>query len=385
MQSVSAVTVYSPLERKIYRLETDLRTVSNENAALKLSSREQRNRHDSVVSEHTELGERIKEFMPHHEKTKESLKALKAEYDQLQRECHELQRAQQKADDEAGKARAQLTLYKSSVSAASKVGTQVTDDEAGWKMDQIFYAIQDFAVTASRIAEFDYGKLSKDLHGWMAYHAPYAERSPKSHVPYIITALIAKSLVARFALEDYFGVSSNPEVNAASRLTAAFKVVDNARTKAWLEPTYTLLAGMDKEAVQKSDQALVDATVTEISHVLGPALHGKWHPAAETSLRKVSTAAFELFRTLHRSKAHFHVVFAEARSSTKTYGFSPEWMQDVANAKEDSALGRPIHVSVFPSVAKFGDEMGNNQEEMTVICKARVILQKEPRESCSIK
>lgn len=156
---------------------------------------------------------------------------------------------------------------------------------------------------------------------------------------------------------------------------------------------------VDAGEAQKSVQALIDHIVVHVGQTLSPALSKGLTKSAETSMRKLCTSAIELFKMLHRSKSLFRVEFTSATSAHEAGYFRPETMQAVNSADEDAALeGRPIQISVFPGVYKFGDEMGNNvsapriseldkiganytafqHDEMAVICKARVIPREKP-------
>ncbi|KAK5119581.1 hypothetical protein LTR85_007410 [Meristemomyces frigidus] len=156
--------------------------------------------------------------------------------------------------------------------------------------------------------------------------------------------------------------------------------------KAWLEPTRKLIAQIDTGALRKSDQALLDSAIQRVHSMLVDALPMDW-TAAEGGLRKIFAAAFELFRTLHSSKALFVVEMLPAVLPHELAAFDPNTMTAINNTTEDEdALGgRSIEVSVFPVVYKFGNEVGENRDEMTIVSKAKVVVQKRPRPISSRK
>ncbi|KAK3116936.1 hypothetical protein LTR53_002159 [Teratosphaeriaceae sp. CCFEE 6253] len=276
--------------------------------------------------------------------TKQALEEVQVGRGQLQKGYQELQRAWKDARDEAEKARAELTLYKSRLASSSQVETQVTDDEIGSKMDQIFYAIQDFAVTASRGSHF----------GQSLFHSR----------TYQISA-------------TYLGMFKNGWQYAyreAAIYPNGLDHADVAMTKAWLEPTRKLIAKVDEEAFEKANEALPDELNREIEHILGPCFGGRWHASAASKIQKITTSALGLFDVLHRSKATFEIRFVPSEAMASSDGFKPEAMQAIASAQEDGELaGTPLCMVVFPAVIKFGDEMGEHRDQKTVICKARVI------------
>ncbi|KAK3110790.1 hypothetical protein LTR53_014558 [Teratosphaeriaceae sp. CCFEE 6253] len=244
-------------------------------------------------------------------------------------------------------------------------------------MDRIFYAIQDFAITAARGTEIDFSVLPLDVQAWAATYVPGVERMPKKLARYILTALVAKTLTARFDPKNFFGLPAKQgTIDAAAHLAKSFAGADAVETKSWLESTWRLLATTDGLALQSSDAALVEDIVREVHVTLSPAMHGKWPSAAPTKLRKISASAIELFRAMHRSKAVFNIHFMEAKAAVGTHVFEPNLMQAVANADEDGAIeNMGLLLSAFPAVFKSGDEMGHNREKWTLICKAKMLLQ----------
>ncbi|KAK3615376.1 hypothetical protein LTR56_026624 [Elasticomyces elasticus] len=370
--------------RKTSQLEVDLDTIVENHTALRTAYREECAEHAALTGEYEKACEHIRRLRTERDMAIEHSHKLVSERDQLQQDCHEAERSRQKAAEEAEKARTQLTSYKSELSVATKIGNQISDGEVCSRMDRLFYSIQDFAISATRSVDLDISKLNKGAAIWLKDHIPGVEKIPKAHKPYIITALVAKSLLMRFQTDKYFGLSADTEITAARRLARAFTGVETAGTKDWLEPTRKLLGSLDEQALQESDQALVDSMALEMHSILDPVLQGTWKPTAEKSLRKIVQSAFELFRMLHSSKALFQIEFTPAASPRGKLAFDAAMMQALASEEDHGALrNQLLQVSVFPGVFKYGDEMGNNLDELTVICRARVILQKESHLSSS--
>ncbi|KAK5695969.1 hypothetical protein LTR97_008389 [Elasticomyces elasticus] len=404
--------------RQNSQLEAEIETVKHKNATLKQAQRTmlgeitdlkvdmrdarylRQDQHDEHIKECNKLRKENGEIRDGYDQLRdkygklvadakqaiESRKVYRTECHQLQQRCHEATQALEKADGEADKARTQLTRFKTSLSTMTKAKSQITDGEVCSKVDQMFYAIQDFALKASRFGTFKIENLSKNYSEWLRSFILDAEASPKALNPYIIATLVSQYLVARFDPEYYFGNSSDQLVGAVAQIAKAAYTRDVSETKAWLEPTRRLLTLIDHPMLQESDALHITDAVEEIGRTLGPLLSNEWVPKAEASLRKITTSAFELFRMLQQSNAVFRMNFTGAALPGGKCYFSPELMQAVASAEEDSTLdGRQIQMLVFPGIFKFGDEMGNNQDEMTVICKARVVPQKESHPAGSMK
>ncbi|KAK5685783.1 hypothetical protein LTR17_026938, partial [Elasticomyces elasticus] len=96
--------------------------------------------------------------------------------------------------------------------------------------------------------------------------------------------------------------------------------------------------------------------------------------------RKIITAGFDLFKLLHESRAVFKIDFSGVDLFSEKNRFRTGIMQAIASDEEEAALmRRPLQMVVFPRVFKFGNELGHNQDEMAVICKVRMVPQKEAR------
>ncbi|KAK4544122.1 hypothetical protein LTR36_004620 [Oleoguttula mirabilis] len=333
----------------------------------------------------------------------EYITKMRTEFDDLADRYHESERAQQAEEAETNKLRQQLIAFKRSTLVLSRVTSQITDEDVRSKMDMVFYATQDFAVEVLRSSQLDLSRLSPEASTWLTTHRTNPDRPPKSCGPQVVICLVSRVLVTGFAMEHYFGISSNLPVSAAINLASAIPRKDCVRVmhpavtdptadgavadgKAWLEPTRKLIAHMDEDALRKSDQSLVDTAINMLHAMLADALPINW-AAVDAGLRKIFTTAFELFRALHRAKATFVVEMVPAVLPQENGAFRPDIMTAVNNSTEDEdALGgRAIKVSVFPVVYKFGNEMGENRDETTVVCKARVVVQKRPRPLSSRK
>ncbi|KAK6391338.1 hypothetical protein LTR65_004502 [Meristemomyces frigidus] len=227
-------------------------------------------------------------------------------------------------------------------------------------MDTAFYGIQDFAVQAPRGTSFDVSKLPLDAKTWLGTYVFDTKAPPKSNQAQIITSLVSRVVVECFDPKYFFGASSTPSVNAAMSLASAFTAQDPVQAKAWLVSTHALLFSNDT-AMRESEFALITSAVQDVRRTLSEALPIDWE-AAGLRLRKALMIAFHLAKTLHRAKALFHVEMAPAVRDSERLLFQPDVMLAVNSVEYDSELvGRPIAISVFPGVYKFGDEMGEKR------------------------
>ncbi|KAK4950847.1 hypothetical protein LTR10_010840 [Elasticomyces elasticus] len=360
--------------------------LNKENAALKDDLATAYNQYNRLVARYSELSIDHANVIPVDLEAKESVQALQAERENLLRKCQKAEESIQNAQKDAEEARTQLARFKASLTSATKLDPQVTDGAVRAKIDQIFYSIQDFALTASRVAKFEASRLTEIRFNGLDSYILDAEELPKALAPYFITTLVARILFTRFSPEYYFGSPSESIIADAAQIAAMTKDTNPMETKAWLQPTRKLLSCIDEQALQESDKRLFDSALEKSIKLLGTLFQDKWHAKSESNLRKIVTAACDLFKLLHESKALFKIDFAGTSLNTERSRFRPEMMQAIGTDEEDGQLdGRQLQMLVFPGVFKYGDEMGDNQNEMTVVCKARVVAQKESHPAGSMQ
>ncbi|KAK5686755.1 hypothetical protein LTR17_026866 [Elasticomyces elasticus] len=132
-------------------------------------------------------------------------------------------------------------------------------------------------------------------------------------------------------------------------------------TKAWLEPTRKLLSLTKGQELQESDEQFFQNTLGALLDFLGKLFDDQWAPKAETNLRKIITAGFDLFKLLHESRAVFKINFSGVDLFSEKNRFRTGIMQAIASDEEEAALmRRPLQMVVFPGVFKFGNELGHN-------------------------
>ncbi|OTA24452.1 hypothetical protein BTJ68_11966 [Hortaea werneckii EXF-2000] len=225
----------------------------------------------------------------------------------LGRQCHETERARQAEEAEKKALERHVLMLKRDLSASTKVGNQITDDEIRQKVDKIFYSIHGFAA----------------------------------------------SILRKGRLEN----------------------VHRDDLKAWLEPTRKVMSQADSNAVQQADQNLLDCALDTIKRGLGASAAVDWK-AAEPALRKALVTGHGLFRSLHHSKASFRMEMHPVRTGDDWTVFNDNLMTAINSLEEEDVLvGRPLAVCAFPAIHKYGNELGENQDERTVVCRARVIPQ----------
>lgn len=377
----------------IRQLEDDIQAAANSRQDLEARYGKLHKAFLDATAKESEARAQVQKLLQGRQEAEKYITGLHNRIDELGRCCHESQRAKQGEEAEVDKLRRQLITFKSNTTIHTNVSSQATDEEVRQRMDMIYYATQDFAVTALRGAPLGTSvlqwlshfadeaagpsRLSFEARSWLRTHLLSVDVPPKSCWPTIVVSIVARVLVESFTPEYYFGISLSLPVHAAMALASNvtgqrrnitgfleetdLPAVDMvADAKSWLEPTRNFISRLDETALLKSDQALVDRAIKQLHSMMAEALRLDW-VAADAGLRKIFGTAFELFRALHRSKALFHIKMTPVVLPGVSSCFQIDSMTAVSSAEDERALiGRLIEVSVFPGIYKFGNELGEN-------------------------
>ncbi|KAK4554207.1 hypothetical protein LTR86_008735 [Recurvomyces mirabilis] len=301
-------------------------------------------------------------------------KKLQAERDDLSRTLHIVKRQSQDKDTEAEKCRRDLAAYKFSIASSIHSEGQITDGTVKARFDEVFYALQDVAISATRASVFDPAKMSPALHEWLSQHVDTSCILPKRASLNVVTALMAKILVARYLPECCFSVSPSPMIEAAFAFAQNMNPT-SSKTNAWVQLTREILQGVDKTALAHSDEEMINGMIEELNTLFVDTLPGAWNMSVEKDLRKLCTDTMQHFMALYSAKPIFSIRFMPVTVQGKHCGYSSETMQSISE-DEDDLEGQPLMLSIFPIVFKNGDEFGNPQDQDTVICQARVLPHK---------
>ncbi|KAI7206041.1 hypothetical protein KC343_g7793 [Hortaea werneckii] len=272
----------------------------------------------------------------------------------------------------------QLLTFKRGIAASTRTENQLTDDEVRQKMDRVFYGIQNFVLEILRGKDLDRIKLSNEGKSPQLGHTLVLdEADDKSCLVQLIIGLVATIVVELADPEHLFGLpTDNTALKAIASFAAHMKVSSVASFKEWLQSTRKMMQEHDGEALHEADRALLLAACERLQLLLGDAIVLNWGIQGPR-LIKILTPARDLFRKLHSAKADFHVEMMPVRYANGVATFDTDTMTAIQSDEEETELlGLALQISVFPGVYKFGDEMGQNMEEVTTVCKAKVVVQK---------
>ncbi|KAI7155865.1 hypothetical protein KC349_g6684 [Hortaea werneckii] len=271
----------------------------------------------------------------------------------------------------------QLLTFKGDIAASTRTENQLTDDEVRQKMDRVFYGIQNFVLEILRGKNLDRIKLSNEGKAPQLGHTLVVDTANKSYLVQLIIGLVATIVVDLADPKYLFGFPTDgTTLKGVADFAAHMKVINVAGFKEWLQPTRKLMQEYDEEAMHEADRRLLLAACDNLQMLLGDAIVLNWEIEAPR-LIKILTPARDLFRALHSAKADYRVKMMPVQLGDGTVTFDTDTMTAIQSEEEETELlGRALQISVFPAVYKYGDEMGQNMEEMTTVCKAKVVVQK---------
>ncbi|KAI7470723.1 hypothetical protein KC351_g12521 [Hortaea werneckii] len=301
-------------------------------------------------------------------------------HDKIQSQRQEIQqerKARMAQEAQTADLQQQLLTFKRSIVASAKEDDQFTDDEIRQKMNQIYYGIQDFVVGILRGRNFDFRRLSREGKFWFRENGFDLENVNRSGYVQALISLIASVVIDLYDPDNLFGVPESGTALAAIAATVAcIDDIDVDGFKEWLQPTRKLMQQCNKHATQQADERLLLQSCESLKELLGDAILLDWRTETPR-LVKILAPARDLFRTLHSAKANFEVEMMHVRYANGFATFDMDTMTAIQSEEEETELlGRTLQISVFPAVYKFGDEMGQNMEEVTTVCKAKVVVQK---------
>ncbi|KAI7215667.1 hypothetical protein KC333_g5313 [Hortaea werneckii] len=308
---------------------------------------------------------------------KQRIKGIHGVIQSHQQEIQQERKARMAQEAKTADLQRQLLTFKKSIAASAKKDDQLTDDEIRQKMDQVYYGVQDFAARILRGKSVDFRKLSREGNIWFRKNGCNLAKLNRSGFVHLLISLIARIVIDLHDPKFLFGLPQRgTALSVVVETVARIRDTNVAGFKEWLQSTGKLMQQCEKHVTQKADERLLQRSCQALRELLGDAIVLNWEIEAPR-LIKILTPARDLFRALHSAKADYKVKMMPVQYRDGIVTFDTDAMTVVQSDEEEAELlGRALQISVFPAVYKYGDEMGQNMEEMTIVCKAKVVVQK---------
>lgn len=164
--------------------------------------------HKELRAAQSGLQDQIKRLSLDHQKAEAHIGSKQKQIDELGVQCHVLQRARQADGQEINKLQQQLLVFKRGACASAKVANQLTDDEIRQKIDRVYYATQDLAVTMGRGSVLGEFISHLQLACFAADFVKTAASSPRKPKRGWVFIRCTKTICPKLAYRRYLSASS---------------------------------------------------------------------------------------------------------------------------------------------------------------------------------
>ncbi|KAI0601884.1 hypothetical protein F4775DRAFT_358320 [Biscogniauxia sp. FL1348] len=286
-------------------------------------------------------------------------------------EC--LQREVKERDDEIRSLKGHLSGLKQWVSASTKRGDQISDEEIGDSMANLRNSLQNWVVSHFRKASFDLTKATQAVVDDLSALVPmYEELAVSETKPHLLQSIVSSILVEMIFGAYFVGL---PGENAAQLSQVEKYLASLASTEAVNQWRATMLTLIQKEALPKLQDetaATTEKVISRINQILNSITDAAATSARDQALRVLVNNSITLARSLVVQKAAFEVTMPKILPHQRIL-FDPATMDDIGEEDEESLTAREIQCVTFPGVIKTGDENGSHPHFRNVIAKARVL------------
>lgn len=271
----------------------------------------------------------------------------------------------------------QLLALKSSISSLTRTDSQVTDSELIDSFSQLSNRIREWIISHFRRTKIDLANHSPEIVKLLNSITPAYDSIEKSDKLSLYQALVSRTLMQIFEEPIVVGLPQSGLL-AAIR-TFALNVQNNGSEYCeWRRATIRAIEkGETGKVVEEGRSDLLYCLAGEIAHVLFAVTSVTLTPAAQSALMGILNVAADLQRTLALQRAKYQLLFFRRQDNDTGAGFDERKMDSVNDPDDidetDNILSHRIFLfCVFPSLQKFGNEWGENEEVVNMLLKAKV-------------
>jgi hypothetical protein len=271
----------------------------------------------------------------------------------------------------------QLLDLKHSISALTRMESQVTDSELVERVDRLYHRIREFVISSFRRTKMHFGDVAGDTaKTFERIHPRYATVSSSNRLPFY-QSVVANALMQVFEETICIGLPSSGPLTAIRQL-AAFIHDTGSEYREWRRATIRALEKSEaKHALQEEKESLLHRLVGDIEHQLFSLTSSNLPANARAALLDILHRAADLQQTLLLQKAQYKLRFFRHNGAHEAE-FDGKWMEsindfdDEMGEDDDTGVKRGSWFCVFPCLEKFGDEFGEKAEVSNVLLRAKV-------------
>ncbi|KAF2659427.1 hypothetical protein K491DRAFT_675647 [Lophiostoma macrostomum CBS 122681] len=333
--------------------------------------------HDDLVDENYDLRSKVAELQYqltqqdalHRTKLDEARFRGEVDWNELTGRLHN-------SEKESGERLQQLLDLKHSISALTRMESQVTDSELVEQLEQLHHRIREWVISNYRRTKLNFGNLSQEtaraLHG---IHPEFTKVDSTDRLAFY-QAIIASTLMHILREPIFIGL---PESGPLSAIRHAATYIHDAGAEyhEWRRTTIRALEKSEvNHALQQEREKTLYRMAGDIEHQLFSLTSTNLSPQARSSLLSILNAAADLHKSLLLQKARYHLHSFRNHTDGPTY-FDEQRMEMINDIDDvdddgDTQIDRIFSFCVFPCLEKFGDEFGEKVEVRNVLLKAKV-------------
>jgi hypothetical protein len=333
---------------------------------------------EEAIEQNYELRDKVIELREQLVEQEAIFKArLEQRFHSRELDWNELTRRLHHAEKESQDRLRQLLDLKQSISALTRMESQVTDSELAETAEQLFHRIREWIIMNFRRIKLVPGSARRDVaESFEAIYPRYSAMNPSDRLPFY-QSIIANALMHIFRENVCVGLPTSGPL-ASLRQVAAYVREAGPEYRAWRRATIRALEKSEAHnTLQQERAAMLHRMLADIEHQFFSVTSTKLTPNAQTSLLAILQTAADMHHTLLLQKAQYQLHFFR-HEGPQGSDFDAERMESVNDFDDepdddnDSASGRTFSFCVFPSLEKYGDEFGEKMGVRNVLLRARV-------------
>ncbi|OCL12128.1 hypothetical protein AOQ84DRAFT_164111 [Glonium stellatum] len=276
------------------------------------------------------------------------------------------------AEKEAQDRRKQLLDLKQSISALTRMDSQVTDSELAERMDQLYHRIREWVISNFRRSKLDFSNIRRETaEALEAIYPEYVKTQPSDKIG-LYQAIVLSSVMKIFNEKVCVGLPEDGPLARVRELATYLQENQTLEFREWRRCTIRALEkGRARQVLNEQTQLLIRDITKEIQEIMANVSGVNPTEASQSSLVSILQAVVELQRIFLTQKAEYVTTLIVAQNGV---AFDESRIEFVNIEDEDIMQGR-IAFFVFPVLEKYGDESGENTSVRNVLFKARVFCQ----------
>lgn len=272
----------------------------------------------------------------------------------------------------------QLLDLKHSISALTRMDSQVTDSDLAERADQLYHRIREWVISNYRRTKLDFNNATANAaKAFTTIHPQYSTIPVVDRLPFY-QAVLSNALMQIFREQLCIGLPDSGPLAPIRHLASNFLQDASVDFREWRRTTIRVLESSNaRQNLLQERERLVHQISNDIQHQLFSITSVNLTPQAQASLVSILNTAMDLQQKLLLQKARYQLTFFSIQDPQQVMYFDDATMEpindlDGVDGDGDVIFQRRFKFCVFPCLEKFGDEFGDKTEVKNILLKAKV-------------